>query len=96
MPANILILLGICKFFIRFFHLLCLYYSSTIPLLYLYKLNKRSLSSNKGTLFCNKGTLLVNKRLLFPSDHNTAGSVFIPKVGMFYSQAGNISFPRWE
>jgi len=59
-------------------------------------MNKRSLSSNKGTLFFNKGTLLANKRLLYPSGHKTTGSVFIPKVGMFYSQAGNILFPSWE
>ena len=55
-----------------------------------------TLTTNKRSLFCNKGTLLVNKRILFPSGHKTAGSVFIPKLGMFYSQAGNISFPRWE
>ena len=55
-----------------------------------------TLTANKRSLFCNKGTLLVNKRLLFPSGHKTTGSVFIPNVGMFYSQAGNISFPRWE
>ena len=72
MPANILILRGLCKFFIRFFHLLYFYYSSTKPLLYLYKLNKHSLSCNKGTLFCNKGTLLVNKRILFPSGHKAS------------------------
>ena len=107
--SNTLILLGFCEYFLQFYPLLILYLSSTKPLLNLYSFstnrllqkhvlccNKRSLLRNKGSLFCNKTSLLptsaiLQARYLFPT-----WEYFIPNVGTFYSQRGNITLSTWE
>ena len=104
--AKILILLGFCKYFLDYFLLFYIYKTSTYHLSYLYNLNKRPFCYNKGSLFRNKGALLMNKcRLSVNKDfllqqgvdnRSLPGSLFIPTVGMFYSQAGNVLFPTWE
>ena len=107
--SNTPILLGFREYFLKFYPLLNLYLSSTYPLPKLYKsstfhllqkhvlcCNKRSLLRNKGSLFCNKTSLLptsaiLQARYLFPT-----WEYFIPNVGTFYSQRGNITLSTWE
>ena len=98
--AKILILLGICKYFLNFLPLLILYLSSTYPLPIFYPLcritalccNKGSLFCNKGALFCNKGALFCNKRSLL-SDKCCLFTLL--RLGIC-SQRGNTLFPVWE
>ena len=109
--AKILILLGICKYFLNFLPLLILYLSSTKPLPNLYQTSTNllpifyplcrisALCCNKGSLFCNKGALFCNKGALFCNKR----SLLPDKCCLFTllrlgicSQRGNTLFPVWE
>jgi hypothetical protein len=48
-------------------------------------------AENPGTLHEDRSA--VRTGISFPSAY---GSTFIPRLGMFCSQRGNILFPRWE
>ena len=102
--AKILILLGICKYFLNFLPLLILYLSSTKPLLILYQSSTNllpifyplcrisALCCNKGSLFCNKGALFCNKRSLLSG---RCCLFTLLRLGIC-SQRGNTLFPVWE
>ena len=85
--AKILILLVLCKYSIQCLPLFYFYFTSTIPLLYFYQL---TICCQPKSVHNTLHFLLVVYQL-FPT-----WECFVPSMGMFCSQYGNILFRTWE
>ena len=95
-PAKILILNGLIKYFHTFFHLLYLYYPSTLPLLTIYYNSTSQICVHYAAIRIPYSAIKTSCWSAGASACFGPSSVFIPKVGTPYSQGGNSLFPGWE
>ena len=107
-PAKIMILIGLCKYFHIIFLLSSFYFTSTLNLSIFYHNSTSQISVPYSAIRAPYSTIRVPYSAIRVSVCSSPSSVFIPSVGnrlaacyrrdarMFYSQTGNISFPRWE